>query len=96
MDEQIPSKVYGDSTKIYQILLNITNNAVKYTEVGKIKLSIVPEKTGNDAVLLHIKISDTGYGIKKEDFDKIFEKFSRLDSAVSKEIEGTGRYSITY
>ena len=90
LDEQIPSKVYGDSTKIYQILLNITNNAVKYTEVGKIKLSIVPEKTGNDVVLLHIKISDTGYGIKKEDFDKIFEKFSRLDSAVSKEIEGTG------
>ncbi|MDD6263677.1 MAG: ATP-binding protein [bacterium] len=90
LDEQIPSKVYGDSTKIYQILLNITNNAVKYTEVGKIKLSIVPEKTGNDSVLLHIKISDTGYGIKKEDFDKIFEKFSRLDSAVSKEIEGTG------
>ena len=90
LDEQIPSKVYGDSTKIYQILLNITNNAVKYTEVGKIKLSVVPEKTGNDAVLLHIKISDTGYGIKKEDFGKIFEKFSRLDSAVSKEIEGTG------
>ncbi len=90
LDEQIPSKVYGDSTKIYQILLNITNNAVKYTEVGKIKLSIVPEKTGNDTVLLHIKISDTGYGIKKEDFGKIFEKFSRLDSAVSKEIEGTG------
>ena len=90
LDEQIPSKVYGDSTKIYQILLNITNNAVKYTEVGKIKLSVVPEKTGNDVVLLHIKISDTGYGIKKEDFGKIFEKFSRLDSAVSKEIEGTG------
>ena len=90
LDEQIPSKVYGDATKIYQILLNITNNAVKYTEVGKIKLSVVPEKTGNDAVLLHIKISDTGYGIKKEDFNKIFEKFSRLDSAVSKEIEGTG------
>lgn len=90
LDEQIPSKVYGDATKIYQILLNITNNAVKYTEVGKIKLSVVPEKTGNEAVLLHIKISDTGYGIKKEDFNKIFEKFSRLDSAVSKEIEGTG------
>ena len=90
LDEQIPSKVYGDSTKIYQVLLNITNNAVKYTEVGKIKLSIVPEKTSNDTVLLHIKISDTGYGIKKEDFGKIFEKFSRLDSAVSKEIEGTG------
>ena len=90
LDEQIPSKVYGDATKIYQILLNITNNAVKYTEVGKIKLSIVQEKKDNDTVLLHIKISDTGYGIKKEDYDKIFEKFSRLDSAISKEIEGTG------
>ncbi len=90
LDEQIPSKVYGDSTKIYQILLNITNNAVKYTEVGKIKLSVVPEKVNGDTVLLHFKISDTGYGIKNEDFDKIFEKFSRLDSAVSNEIEGTG------
>ncbi len=90
LDEQIPSKVYGDATKIYQILLNITNNAVKYTEVGKIKLSIVAERNDPEKVLLHIKISDTGYGIKKEDYSKIFEKFSRLDSAISKEIEGTG------
>ena len=90
MDEQIPSKVYADATKVYQVLLNITNNAVKYTEVGKIKVAMVSEKTGVDSVLLHIKISDTGYGIKKEDFNKLFEKFSRLDSAVSNEIEGTG------
>ena len=90
LDEQIPSKVYGDATKVYQILLNITNNAVKYTEVGKIKLSIVAERNDPEKVLLHIKISDTGYGIKKEDYSKIFEKFSRLDSAISKEIEGTG------
>ena len=90
MDEQIPSKVYADATKLYQILLNITNNAVKYTEVGKIRVSMVAEKNGVDSILLHIKISDTGYGIKKEDFGKLFEKFSRLDNAVSNEIEGTG------
>ena len=90
MDEQIPSKVYGDATKIYQVLLNIANNAVKYTEVGKIRISMISEKTGFDTILLHVKISDTGYGIKKEDFGKLFEKFSRLDSAVSNEIEGTG------
>ena len=90
MDEQIPSKVYADATKLYQVLLNITNNAVKYTEVGKIRVSMVSEKTGVDSILLHIKISDTGYGIKKEDFGKLFEKFSRLDNAVSNEIEGTG------
>ena len=51
---------------------------------------MVAEKNGVDSILLHIKISDTGYGIKKEDFGKLFEKFSRLDNAVSNEIEGTG------
>ena len=70
-------------------LLNILSNAVKYTEVGKIKLTITGD-VKDENVDLHFKVSDTGYGIKKEDFSKMFEKFSRLDSAVSNEIEGTG------
>ena len=90
LDEHIPSVIWGDSTKIYQILLNIANNSVKYTEVGKIKLSCIPETIDNKQVLLHFKISDTGYGIKKEDFDKVFKKYSRLDDATSNDIEGTG------
>ena len=89
INENIPRKLYGDATKIYQILLNILTNAVKYTEVGKIKFSVSYE-TNNDLCNLKFRISDTGYGIKKEDFDKLFEKFSRLDSATSNEIEGTG------
>ena len=89
VDPEIPSKLYGDSTKLFQVLLNILTNACKYTEVGKIKLSIMGESRGG-VVDLHFKISDTGFGIKKEDYDKLFEKFSRLDSATKNEIEGTG------
>ena len=89
VDKEIPSRLYGDATKIYQVLLNILTNAVKYTEVGRIKLSIGKELQGKN-VLLKIKVSDTGFGIKKEDYDKVFQKFSRLDSAKTNEIEGTG------
>ena len=89
VDKEIPSKMLGDSTKIFQVLLNILTNSVKYTEVGKIRVTITGETRGNMEDL-HIKISDTGYGIKKEDFDKLFEKFSRLESATENEIEGTG------
>ena len=89
MDKEIPRKVYGDSTKLFQVLLNILTNSIKYTEVGKIKLEVEKEIKNNE-VLLKFKMSDTGYGIKKEDYDKLFEKFSRLTSATTNEIEGTG------
>ncbi len=90
LDEHIPSVIWADSTKIYQILLNIANNSVKYTEVGKIKLSCISEEIDKKTVLLHFKIADTGYGIKEEDHDKVFKKYSRLNDATSNDIEGTG------
>ena len=89
IDQNIPSVLIGDKTKLFQVLLNILSNSVKYTEVGKITLNISSEIKGNNAIL-DFKISDTGYGIKKEDYEKLFEKFARLDTATKKEIEGTG------
>ena len=89
IDKNIPSKFYGDSVKLFQILLNILTNSVKYTEVGKIKLTVTCD-IKDDVCNLHFKIADTGYGIKKEDYNKLFEKFSRLDTATNNEIEGTG------
>ena len=89
VDNEIPMTMYGDSTKLFQVLLNILTNSMKYTEVGRITLEITKEIKNND-VTLKFRISDTGYGIKKEDFDKLFEKFSRLNSATTNEIEGTG------
>ena len=89
VEEGIPDKLHGDSTKIFQVLLNILTNAAKYTEVGKIVLDVSKEIVDNK-ILLSIKVADTGYGIKKEDYNKMFEKFSRLDEATTNEIEGTG------
>ena len=89
IDESLPVKIAGDKTKVFQILLNILSNAIKYTEVGRIELKIKGE-INRDVVILHIRVSDTGIGIKEEDYNKIFEKFSRLDDATANEIEGTG------
>ena len=89
IDQNIASKLEGDTTKIYRVILNILTNSVKYTEVGKIRMIIKGDVAGN-IQNLHIKISDTGYGIKKEDYDKMFTKFNRLDDATDNAIEGTG------
>lgn len=89
IDQNIASKLEGDTTKIYRVIMNILTNSVKYTEVGKIRMIIKGDVTGN-VQNLHIKISDTGYGIKKEDYDKMFTKFNRLDDATDNAIEGTG------
>ena len=89
VDQNISAKLYGDTTKIYQILMNILTNSAKYTEVGRIVMKVTSTKD-RDYETLHFKLSDTGYGIKPEDYDKLFMKFNRLEDATSKEIEGTG------
>lgn len=89
IDQNIASKLEGDTTKIYRVIMNILTNSVKYTEVGKIRMTIKGNIVG-DIQNLSIRISDTGYGIKKEDYDKMFTKFNRLDDATDNSIEGTG------
>ncbi len=89
VDKNISSVLYGDSTKLYQSLLNILTNAVKYTDVGRITFTLTSTKNVNSERLL-FKISDTGTGIKDEDRDKVFSKFSRLDNALEGEIYGSG------
>ena len=84
----IPKELMGDEMKVYQILMNILSNAVKYTKKGSIKFIINSNVVGNKANLV-FKISDTGIGIKKADNAKLFEKFERLDQEQS-DIQGTG------
>ena len=90
VDKEIPNRLYGDATKIFQIVLNLLTNACKYTEVGRIKMSIEKEYDESRNLIIKYKVTDTGFGIKKEDYDKVFQKFSRLDAATTNEIEGTG------
>ena len=89
IDDKTPSILYGDEYKIYQILLNILDNAAKYTKSGKIELKINTEIEDNIANLKFI-ISDTGYGIKKENFDKLFKKFTKIDNTTQNDGTGLG------
>ena len=89
IDQNVSSVLYGDSAKLYQSLINIMGNAVKYTEVGRITFTLTSTKASG-IEHLQFKISDTGTGIKEEDQDKLFSKFTRLDNAVENEIEGSG------
>lgn len=75
VDPNIPTKMFGDKVKIYRILSNILNNSAQHTKAGEIKLSIKSNVKDNKANLT-FKISDTGLGIKREDFNKIFDVFS--------------------
>ncbi len=90
IDKDVPTFLIGDSLKLYQILMNLLSNAVKYTEKGHIDFTITSENVGNYAKLKFV-VSDTGMGIKEEDFDKLFVKFSRIHNQENyKSIEGTG------
>lgn len=84
----VPKLLNGDEVKVYQILMNLLSNAVKYTKKGSIKLQIDSINFGNKATLT-FKVIDTGIGIKKADYDKLFMKFERLDQE-QKNIQGTG------
>ena len=87
--KDIPNVLYGDKGKVQQVILNLLTNAVKYTEEGYIdfKISCVNEK---GICKLVISVKDTGRGIKKEQMDKLFTKFNRLDEDKNTTLEGTG------
>ena len=87
---EIPACLYGDDVRIKQIILNILNNAVKYTEEGHIDFSIFSEPVDKGEVALTVKISDTGIGIKEEDIKKLFSPYERIEEGRNKKIEGTG------
>ena len=90
VDENIPTRLYGDSGKIKQVLLNLLTNAVKYTEKGGFTLNVsLEEKRENDCDL-KFSVKDTGIGIKAEDMDKLFTAYERLDEERNSGIQGTG------
>ncbi len=86
IDENIPSFLYGDADKIKTALLNILGNSIRYTITGEIKID-VSASVENGFATLKFVISDTGIGIKDEEFDKIFVKFAKIDTGI-KDIEG--------
>ena len=72
ISDNISSKMIGDINKIQKILMNVINNAVKYSEIGKIKLTLTANSIDKENHVLHFKISDTGMGIKDDDKEFVF------------------------
>ncbi len=85
--EDIPAELFGDEIRVRQIMLNIINNAIKYTEEGKVSFEVSYDRVGER---MHITVSDTGIGIRPDDMDKLYDSFSRLEETRNRNIEGTG------
>ena len=90
VDPEVPAVLYGDEVRIKQIIVNLLNNAVKYTQEGAVELHIESTDVGEKAVELSISVSDTGMGIKKEALPYLFDAFKRVDEKKNRHIEGTG------
>jgi len=90
VNQEIPVELFGDDIRVKQIIINILNNAVKYTEKGSVTLKADYELVDEEHIALSFCISDTGIGIKKEDISKLFSPFDRIEESRNKHIEGTG------
>ena len=90
INENLPSRLYGDEVRIRQIINNFLSNAVKYTKEGKITFCLDYEEISNEQIKLVISVTDTGIGIKEEDLGKLFESFTRIEEKRNRNIEGTG------
>ena len=90
VDPAFPKTLRGDEVRIKQILLNLVNNAVKYTREGCVALSISGRREGEDMYRCVFEVRDTGIGIRQENIPRLFSAFQRLDEQQTNTIEGTG------
>ncbi len=90
VDPSMPSQLFADEVRIKQILINLLNNAVKYTKEGSVSLSLSCRKLELNKVAVTYTVSDTGMGIRKESIPHLFDAFKRVDEEKNRYIEGTG------
>lgn len=91
VDPTMPHVLFGDEIRIKQCVLNILNNAVKYTQKGSVTMTVSYKKLGDsDEIALCIRVKDTGIGIKEEDLKKLYSPFERIEEERNRNIEGTG------
>ena len=90
VETAIPHILRGDAMRIRQVLINLANNAIKFTQKGLIRVHIKCEPAGDGVTNMNIHVIDTGIGIKEEDLDKLFVSFQQVDSKRNRSVEGTG------
>ncbi|MCR5271655.1 MAG: response regulator, partial [Lachnospiraceae bacterium] len=89
VDENLPDGLYGDEVRIRQIIVNIMSNAIKYTDKGYVKFDVGGDRDG-DILQLKVTVTDTGIGIKQDDFPKLFLRFGKINLENNKTMGGTG------
>ncbi len=90
VEEDLPCGLCGDEFRIRQIMINLLNNAVKYTHEGEVNFKVRGAFSSDDELQLICVVSDTGIGIRQEDKSKLFKTFQRLDMNKNRTVEGTG------
>ncbi|MDD1826580.1 response regulator [Photobacterium sp. ZSDE20] len=90
VDRDVPTNLIGDPLRLGQILINLSNNAVKFTEKGEVKISISVEERNGDDIKLKFAVSDSGIGMTQEQAAKLFNKFTQADSSTTRKYGGTG------
>ena len=90
IEGEVPDGLVSDEFRIKQVLINLLNNAIKYTDTGSVELKITGEYTGDDTYMLTMSVKDSGRGIRQEAQNHLFEAFTRADLKENRSIEGTG------
>jgi PAS domain S-box-containing protein len=86
----VPDALRGDPTRLRQVLINLVGNAIKFTAAGEVVVRIKTDTVGDDSVVLHVAVTDTGIGISSDKQRAIFEAFTQADSSMTRTHGGTG------
>jgi PAS domain S-box-containing protein len=90
IDDAVPAVVFGDVTRVRQILVNLLANAVKFTSEGEVVVHLESRPLGSELHELHVTVQDTGIGIPEDRLDRLFKSFSQVDASTTREYGGTG------
>ena len=86
----LPDTLYGDPTRVGQILINLAGNAIKFTEEGQIVVEVRQTERTDDRVTVHFDVRDSGIGMNEEQLGRLFQSFSQADNTISRQYGGTG------
>jgi signal transduction histidine kinase len=89
-DDNTPAVILGDPTRLSQILVNLLNNSVKFTETGEISVAVSGKRLEGEKYEIHFAVKDTGIGIPLDKMGRLFQSFSQIDSSTTRKYGGTG------